>query len=520
MQGPGQRAARRRALGAGQPRGPATAADPAGTPAGGGRSGAGRRRVRSLRTAASTGPDPVGRPDGRSLAARRRPRRRRRRPGRAPAARRRAASGGRSGLRLGLFGSRSGSSAWSPAGTAGASCSRSDPRSKLGGNLGLVHDRMVERGLDREYELLTLFSRASPRPRACAIACGCRGSSPAPTPSSSTTTSRSSTGWTPGRADRPAVARLGRVQDRRLQPGRQARRPEPVWPRPQELRDRHRQLRGRGAVLRGGVRHPGVARPPDGHPAHGRVLGPGAAGRRSRGRPGGLSGGARPDGVLFAPTFRGDGATTRVVRPGLLDYAALHALCVERDAVCIIRLHPFVRQPLDIPDALARPDHRRRPSPIDINDLLFASDLLITDYSSIVFEYASLDRPMLFYAPDLEEYVAEPRLLRGLRDVRARTDRAHLPGPARRHPPRTTSTRSVGRVPGRPPRPLRRRRHRPGHRPHPRTVARSIATCSSASGPGASAWGSPSAAAGRCAAARPVRHGPRPRADRQPGDAP
>ena len=40
-------------------------------------------------------------------------------------------------------------------------------------------------------------------------------------------------------------------------------------------------------------------------------------------------------------------------------------------------------------------------------DLLFATDLLITDYSSIVFEYSTLGRPMLFFAHDLDEYRAE-----------------------------------------------------------------------------------------------------------------
>jgi CDP-ribitol ribitolphosphotransferase len=93
--------------------------------------------------------------------------------------------------------------------------------------------------------------------------------------------------------------------------------------------------------------------------------------------------------------------------------AGLHALCVERDAVCLVRLHPFVREPLPIPEAMrdrivdasARPT-AGSPAPIETNDLLFAVDLLVTDYSSIVYEYSILGRPMLFFAYDLDDYVA------------------------------------------------------------------------------------------------------------------
>jgi len=40
----------------------------------------------------------------------------------------------------------------------------------------------------------------------------------------------------------------------------------------------------------------------------------------------------------------------------------------------------------------------------DINELYLASDALITDYSSVMFDYASLDRPMMFLVPDLTDY--------------------------------------------------------------------------------------------------------------------
>ena len=41
-----------------------------------------------------------------------------------------------------------------------------------------------------------------------------------------------------------------------------------------------------------------------------------------------------------------------------------------------------------------------------INDLLFVTDILITDYSSVCFEASLLNKPMIFFAYDLEEYIA------------------------------------------------------------------------------------------------------------------
>ena len=45
----------------------------------------------------------------------------------------------------------------------------------------------------------------------------------------------------------------------------------------------------------------------------------------------------------------------------------------------------------------------------DINDLYIASDMLITDYSSVFFDYSILGRPIIFYMYDLEHYANEMR---------------------------------------------------------------------------------------------------------------
>jgi CDP-ribitol ribitolphosphotransferase len=42
-----------------------------------------------------------------------------------------------------------------------------------------------------------------------------------------------------------------------------------------------------------------------------------------------------------------------------------------------------------------------------MNELMFVSDLLVTDYSSAIFEFALLERPMAFLAPDYEAYERE-----------------------------------------------------------------------------------------------------------------
>ena len=45
-----------------------------------------------------------------------------------------------------------------------------------------------------------------------------------------------------------------------------------------------------------------------------------------------------------------------------------------------------------------------------MEDLYLAADVLVTDYSSVMFDYAVLDRPIVIYAPDWEAY----RMIRGV----------------------------------------------------------------------------------------------------------
>ncbi|MFG2496605.1 CDP-glycerol glycerophosphotransferase family protein [Streptomyces sp. NPDC048441] len=52
----------------------------------------------------------------------------------------------------------------------------------------------------------------------------------------------------------------------------------------------------------------------------------------------------------------------------------------------------------------------------DVSELLCLADILVTDYSSIMFDYALLDRPLVHFAPDLDAYAAERGSYFALRD--------------------------------------------------------------------------------------------------------
>ncbi len=108
---------------------------------------------------------------------------------------------------------------------------------------------------------------------------------------------------------------------------------------------------------------------------------------------------------LYAPTFRGKNALDAFFPFGQVDLNAWGKFLKERDEHLIIKMHPFVKESIKIPgeykdyisDAF---DYR------EVNDILFIVDVLITDYSSVMYEFSLLRRPMYFYAFDQKMYEA------------------------------------------------------------------------------------------------------------------
>jgi teichoic acid ribitol-phosphate primase len=107
--------------------------------------------------------------------------------------------------------------------------------------------------------------------------------------------------------------------------------------------------------------------------------------------------------VLYAPTFRGRGAAKRAA-PGM-DAGRLRELLPAEYAL-VLKTHPN----LD-PAATGTEGYDVVVEPAaEINEYLAATDVLVTDYSSSIFEWALLRRPLVVLVPDLDEYELVPGL--------------------------------------------------------------------------------------------------------------
>lgn len=104
--------------------------------------------------------------------------------------------------------------------------------------------------------------------------------------------------------------------------------------------------------------------------------------------------------ILYAPTFRGRVATAE--GPDELDIAGFQR-AFGKDSVLLIKHHPFVKKPHEIPEGCQEFAFDVS-GDLDIADLLCVADVCISDYSSLVFEYSLFGRPMAFFAYDKEDY--------------------------------------------------------------------------------------------------------------------
>ncbi len=109
--------------------------------------------------------------------------------------------------------------------------------------------------------------------------------------------------------------------------------------------------------------------------------------------------------LLYTPTYRDNcfddtNSYTQAIKLDL-------ELMTKRlsDWKIILRVHYLIADELniDLPNVII-PDQS-----VEISELMLISDCLLTDYSSVMFDYANLNKPIVFYAYDLKEYANETR---------------------------------------------------------------------------------------------------------------
>ena len=107
--------------------------------------------------------------------------------------------------------------------------------------------------------------------------------------------------------------------------------------------------------------------------------------------------------VLYAPTFR----NSLSLDPYSLDIEALSLALKEKfggEWVVLLRLHYYMDKKLFKSNALNTIDVTSYP---DMQELLMISDILITDYSSSMWDFSLMYKPCFLYATDIKEYSGE-----------------------------------------------------------------------------------------------------------------
>jgi CDP-glycerol glycerophosphotransferase len=104
--------------------------------------------------------------------------------------------------------------------------------------------------------------------------------------------------------------------------------------------------------------------------------------------------------VLHAATWR-DGRGDPTI-PSRTEWQDIEAWCSRTGSVFVVRPHPLARGRYDhVTDAVRVLDPAGHP---DLNSILSAIDILITDYSSVLVDFATTGRPTVFLADDVEQY--------------------------------------------------------------------------------------------------------------------
>ena len=104
--------------------------------------------------------------------------------------------------------------------------------------------------------------------------------------------------------------------------------------------------------------------------------------------------------ILYAPTFRGN------IYEGMqkvdLDVNRMMHLLKAVTMRCLYKLHPLLRH-----EKLSEDRRVYNMNDRDLHELFCIADVLVSDFSSIIFDFSLLHKPVYYYVPDLEQYLDE-----------------------------------------------------------------------------------------------------------------
>ena len=107
--------------------------------------------------------------------------------------------------------------------------------------------------------------------------------------------------------------------------------------------------------------------------------------------------------IIYMPTFRDN--DPNYIYKAILDWDLLNQSCVSNNVLLFIKVHRMT----PLPEINGFSNIILLDSKIDVYPLLPTFDILITDYSSIMFDFSILNKPIILYTFDMESYIYNSR---------------------------------------------------------------------------------------------------------------
>ncbi|MRH41291.1 ribitolphosphotransferase [Aquibacillus halophilus] len=109
--------------------------------------------------------------------------------------------------------------------------------------------------------------------------------------------------------------------------------------------------------------------------------------------------------ILYAPTYRGKSHYQEEYSIPM-DLERMEADLLEEGYVLVVHLHPYMKAGKNLNGKNGSFLYNVQKE-FNIQELLLISDMLITDFSTVFFDYSLLKRPIIFFADDVDEYVKD-----------------------------------------------------------------------------------------------------------------